>query len=323
MQHPTEPLAARDVTTGWRGRRQRQDQAMVEPLVIPFVVVVRDELADDATPRALADRDQALEAGVLDGAHEALRVGGQVRRAGVASGGGGGGCDIGRGERVALGRPEERVAVMEEDPDVSQGSVLGRPGRKSERPPPGRPRRRRKSGCAAECSHHSAPMCRNERSTQGFLPSGTRNPPPPCSGTPARSLRSIRLPATLPMARLAEYMTDLALILGEKEHVHFIELRESSAAVAHAIDHEAIPKVRARVHAVKTGDAQPEAMNARTESSVGFGRTGWAVAAGAAHVRRWDGRPRGTFVPGLRGAVPGSRARRRAPAITYSTQKAT
>ena len=85
---------------------------MVEPLVIPFVVVVRDELADGATPRALADRDQALEAGVLEGAHEALRVGGQVRRAGGASDGG----DIGRGERVA---------VMEEDPDVSQASVLG------------------------------------------------------------------------------------------------------------------------------------------------------------------------------------------------------
>ena len=94
---------------------------MVEPLVIPFVVVVRDELADGAPQRALADQDHALEAGVLDGAHEALRVGVQGRRAGGASDGG----DIGRGERVAPGRPEERVAVMEEDPDVSQASVLG------------------------------------------------------------------------------------------------------------------------------------------------------------------------------------------------------
>ena len=42
---------------------------MVEPLVIPFVVVVRDELAAGATPRALADQDHALEAGCLDGAH--------------------------------------------------------------------------------------------------------------------------------------------------------------------------------------------------------------------------------------------------------------
>ena len=39
MQHPTEPLAARDATTEWRCRRQRQGQAIVEPLVIPFVVV--------------------------------------------------------------------------------------------------------------------------------------------------------------------------------------------------------------------------------------------------------------------------------------------
>ena len=94
---------------------------MVEPLVIPFVVVVRDALADGATPRALADQAQAIEAGVLDGAHEARRVGVQVRRAGGASDGG----DIGRGERVAPGRPEELVAVMDEDPDVSQASVLG------------------------------------------------------------------------------------------------------------------------------------------------------------------------------------------------------
>ena len=89
---------------------------MVEPLVIPFVVVVRDELAAGETQRALADQDQALEAGVLDGAPEALRVGVQVRRAGGASDGG----DIGRGERVAPGRPEERVAGMDEDPDVSR-----------------------------------------------------------------------------------------------------------------------------------------------------------------------------------------------------------
>ena len=70
-------------------------------------------------------------------------------------------------------------------------------------------------------------------------------------------------PATLPMARLAEYIADLAVILGEKEHVHFVELRDGSAAVVHAIDHEAVPKVRARVHAAKTGDAQAEVRNAR------------------------------------------------------------
>ena len=40
-----------------------------------------------------------------------------VRRAGGASDGG----DIGRGERVAHGRPEERVAVMDEEPSVVAG----------------------------------------------------------------------------------------------------------------------------------------------------------------------------------------------------------
>lgn len=69
-------------------------------------------------------------------------------------------------------------------------------------------------------------------------------------------------PANLPMARLAEYMTDLAIILGEREHVHFVELRESSSALVHAIDHEAVPKVHARVHATKIGEGQPEAKNA-------------------------------------------------------------
>ena len=61
---------ARDATTGWRCRRQRQDQAIVEPLVIPFVVVVRDELADGAPPRALAAQAHALEAGCLEGFFE-------------------------------------------------------------------------------------------------------------------------------------------------------------------------------------------------------------------------------------------------------------
>ena len=70
-------------------------------------------------------------------------------------------------------------------------------------------------------------------------------------------------PVTLPMARLAEYMTNLAAILGEKEHVHFVELRESSSALVHAVDSEAVPKVRERVHATKIGDAQPEAKNAQ------------------------------------------------------------
>ena len=121
VQHPTDPLAALDATAGWRCRRQRQDQAIAEPLVIPLVMVVHDELADGAPQRALADQNHALEAGLLDGVHEALRIGVQVRSAGGESDG----RDTGRGECVAHGRTEERVAVMDADPDVPEESVLG------------------------------------------------------------------------------------------------------------------------------------------------------------------------------------------------------
>jgi len=69
-------------------------------------------------------------------------------------------------------------------------------------------------------------------------------------------------PTTLPMARLAEYLADLATMLGEKDHVHFVELRESSSAVIHAIDHEAAPKVRAQIQAARNKDADPEVMGA-------------------------------------------------------------
>ena len=69
-------------------------------------------------------------------------------------------------------------------------------------------------------------------------------------------------PATLPMARLAEYLADLATVLGEKERVHFLELRDGSTAVVHVVDHEAVPGVRERLHAARIGEADSDARNA-------------------------------------------------------------
>lgn len=68
--------------------------------------------------------------------------------------------------------------------------------------------------------------------------------------------------ATLPMARLAEYLADLATVLGEKERVHFLELRDGSTAVAHVVDLDAVPRVRERLHAARIGEADSEARNA-------------------------------------------------------------
>ena len=69
-------------------------------------------------------------------------------------------------------------------------------------------------------------------------------------------------PDTLPMWRLAEYMSDLADLLGEKPSVHFVQIESGSAVLVQDVDHVAYPKVRTRVHAIKRGDAAPDAQRA-------------------------------------------------------------
>lgn len=58
---------------------------------------------------------------------------------------------------------------------------------------------------------------------------------------------------TLPMARLAEYLDELAKMLGETSSVHFVRLEEGSVAMVHKIDFEAVPKVEERTREVKQG----------------------------------------------------------------------
>ena len=69
-------------------------------------------------------------------------------------------------------------------------------------------------------------------------------------------------PETLPMARLAEYMADLALLLGEPENVHFERLEKGSAVLVQAIEEPAFPKVAERLRGVRTGDGPSDALKA-------------------------------------------------------------
>ena len=69
-------------------------------------------------------------------------------------------------------------------------------------------------------------------------------------------------PETLPMWRLAEYMADLADLLGEKPSVHFVQIEGGSAVLVQEIDHAAYPKVRTRVQGVRRGDATSDAQRA-------------------------------------------------------------
>ena len=82
LQHPADPLSALNRPARVSRRGQGTDQSVVQPLMIPFVVIVCDEPTDGAPERALAEKYQALDAGLLDGAHEAFCERIQVRRAG-------------------------------------------------------------------------------------------------------------------------------------------------------------------------------------------------------------------------------------------------
>lgn len=67
-------------------------------------------------------------------------------------------------------------------------------------------------------------------------------------------------PTTMPLSRLAEYLTELAKILGEDQAIHLVEVDEGSLVLVHKIDAEAIPKVRDRAIAVQNSTAPPAAM---------------------------------------------------------------
>ncbi|MHA1567340.1 MAG: hypothetical protein ACTSX7_18670 [Alphaproteobacteria bacterium] len=69
-------------------------------------------------------------------------------------------------------------------------------------------------------------------------------------------------PETLPMERLAQYMTDLAKMLGEPASVHFLRLERGSAVLVQKIDEEAEPMIRHRVRAARSGKGPAEAVEA-------------------------------------------------------------
>jgi hypothetical protein len=66
----------------------------------------------------------------------------------------------------------------------------------------------------------------------------------------------------LPMGRLAEYMAELAKLLGEREHVHFSHLEHGSAVLVSLVDEPSIPKVAERVQQMREGRAPKEVMQA-------------------------------------------------------------
>jgi hypothetical protein len=69
-------------------------------------------------------------------------------------------------------------------------------------------------------------------------------------------------PSTIPMARLAEYLSDLATMLGSPSNVHLLKVDKGSTVPVVLVDFEAEPKVRDRIKAVKNHEAPEEAQTA-------------------------------------------------------------
>jgi hypothetical protein len=72
-------------------------------------------------------------------------------------------------------------------------------------------------------------------------------------------------PETIPMARLAQYMQNLAAMLGHDAAVHFEKLKPGSTRLVTKIDHEDVPKVATHLAQMKRGEGGPEATKAQAE----------------------------------------------------------
>jgi hypothetical protein len=72
-------------------------------------------------------------------------------------------------------------------------------------------------------------------------------------------------PETIPLNRLAQYLCDLAQIMGESANVHLNRIDPGSTVPVICVDWEAEPKVRERIRAVKFNEGSPAALRAYAE----------------------------------------------------------
>lgn len=70
-------------------------------------------------------------------------------------------------------------------------------------------------------------------------------------------------PDTMPMGRLADYLSELAKLLGHAERTHFVRLEEGSAKLVHKVEAIDAPKVAARLESIRIGDGPKDAVRAQ------------------------------------------------------------
>jgi hypothetical protein len=72
-------------------------------------------------------------------------------------------------------------------------------------------------------------------------------------------------PDTIPLARLSQYLADLAKMMGQESSVHLLRIAKGSTVPIITVDWEAEPKVRERLNAVKVNEGPAEARRAYKE----------------------------------------------------------
>ena len=99
-------------------------------------------------------------------------------------------------------------------------------------------------------------------------------------------------PETLPMARLAEYMANLARLLGRAEQVHFLRIEDGSAVLVQRIGNEAEQEVRSRLGSLADGSAPDDALKAfrALNRCLADDKTTGSLRDGGGEVVRFPGR---------------------------------
>ncbi len=80
-EHAAQPLVGVDGPAGQAHMLSRFDQAVLKTLVIPFPMVMSEELRDCTAQSTFTEEDHLVEALSLDGENEPFTMGVQVRRA--------------------------------------------------------------------------------------------------------------------------------------------------------------------------------------------------------------------------------------------------
>lgn len=100
-------------------------------------------------------------------------------------------------------------------------------------------------------------------------------------------------PDTIPLARLSQYLGDLARMMGQESSVHFVRVDKGSTIPVIRVDWEALPKVRQRLQSVRFNEGPAEARRAYKEINrklIEDNANGVLIEPGAKKVIRFPGR---------------------------------